>query len=765
MSATSFVPKPPKLAYMNDGLKQSRAASASTRRSRPGTAGTAASSPAAGSAAAAASSRPTTAGQRHKRTFLQDNQSADRVLPQPLPPGIPYVASFTTYEDLLDRKILHQSETQQVHLTTDDVRIIYEGKCEDQSLKASWAREMRFLELISSSCRGQFFTLRENGLGPLSSQAISSVLASNESFTILDLSGNRIRDPGAASMATLLESNDTLVHISLKSNDIGADGMCALATALTRNNTLTSLDLGGIRGVNRNHVGARGAEALGNMLMANAVLHTLDLSSNGLGIEGTGLIASGLQENTSLRSLKLACNNIGPDGCRLLASVLQGSCLEHVDLSRNAIGDAGAGHVALAFQAGTEGGEHIVELRLDSNDIRDIGCRSLAPMLRTNVSLKKLHLNHNDLGTGMVDIADALRDNRCITVVKLVDCGLREAEALALASTFTSPTHLQTVAIDKNRLGDKGCAALLKALSTNRRLQVLSMSGCAAGNDSGRALAEMLKTNATLVDINMRQNLMSGESGHALQEELRANSTVRSLDLTFNDIPYLCSVAIDTVLKANNDAWRHGEEPRLEAEIERLDYAQKDLFQVEEEMESERRAIKERGDELVRRKDTARGQQESHKRVLTELQDKHAVLTSRFNDKQDNYRQKEEATFKEQTRLEQKVSQLQNKIDIEREKREKIGKDTERARKHLRMLEEQEEAALKPLKAEYERADTDRASERVDARQAADALMALELRMLQLERTLYGDRAAGGRDTPKGNTPRQGSASRRRSKP
>jgi len=685
------------------------------------------------------------------------------LLPQPLPPGIPYVAAFTTYDDLIERKILSQPEKQQVRLSTDDVRVLYDAKCADQNLKPSWNREMRFLELISTSCRGQHFVLRENALGARTAEAVARVLASNETFTVVDLSGNRIKDEGARALASLLTANDMIVHLGLRSNDIGPDGIVALCDALRGNVTLTSLDLGGIRGINRNHVGGRGAEALGNLLATNAVLHSLDVSSNGLGLEGCGLVAAGLQQNHALRRLYLASNNIGPDGCRLLASVVQDCRLELLDLRRNSIGDVGAAHVAAAFKPGTDGGEAIVTLMLEHNEIREAGARALAPTVRTSQSLRHLYLSHNNMGPGLAVVFEALRDNRKLQSLHAVQTGIQEAEAKALAKSLEGGSGLEHLDISRNRMPDSAGVALFKALTHNGRLQHLNAAGCSLGNETATALASMMRYNKDLTSISLKQNLFSGAVGDVILEELKAHPHVRSLDLAYNDIPYLSQTGIHAALARNVELWKGGEGERWAKKVNDLAFAKKELFQVDEDIVSERRACAEKQDELARRRETARGQAEMNRRVLRELEEKLAGVKAVFSGRQDTYRRHEDEIIQSRQKMEGRVTQLNRRIDAERERTERLIKDAERLRKQLRQAEEQQAVALKPMMKELEAVDAERQSDLADARWQAEITEEFQQRLLVLERALKvaPDRrakaaAAAGSGNPSANpTPRR----------
>lgn len=106
------------------------------------------------------------------------------------------------------------------------------------------------------------------------------------SHTFLDLSANCIRDAGAEALATSIRLNPSLIALVLKSNDIGPDGGAALFRAAAQSSTLTSLDLSGVSGVNRNHIGLKGCKALGEALQSNPVLNAVNLEENGIGLLG-----------------------------------------------------------------------------------------------------------------------------------------------------------------------------------------------------------------------------------------------------------------------------------------------------------------------------------------------------------------------------------------------------------------------------------------------------------------------------------------------
>ena len=114
------------------------------------------------------------------------------------------------------------------------------------------------------------------------------------SHTGLDLSANCIRDAGAEALAAAVRCNKNLTALVLRSNDIGPHGGAALLNAIARNHCITMVDLSGISGVNRNHIGTKGCRALCEVLHSNPCLVSLNVDENGFGPIGVEQFAPGV---------------------------------------------------------------------------------------------------------------------------------------------------------------------------------------------------------------------------------------------------------------------------------------------------------------------------------------------------------------------------------------------------------------------------------------------------------------------------------------
>ena len=135
--------------------------------------------------------------------------------------------------------------------------------------------------------------------------------------TILNLRGNEISDPGAASLAGAISGNRTLTNLNLGFNCISDSGATSLSKALSNNSTLTNLDL------SANDIGITGATSLSEALSNNLTLTDLNLSVNKIGNTGATSLSKALSNYSTLTDLNLSVNKIGNTGATSLSKALQ----------------------------------------------------------------------------------------------------------------------------------------------------------------------------------------------------------------------------------------------------------------------------------------------------------------------------------------------------------------------------------------------------------------------------------------------------------
>ncbi|KAK3286029.1 hypothetical protein CYMTET_6392 [Cymbomonas tetramitiformis] len=170
-------------------------------------------------------------------------------------------------------------------------------------------------------------------------------------LAIVNCSGCRVGDRGAAALAHSLTQTTTLRVLKLEGVGIGELGSCTLASAMMENASLEELDL------RSNTIGIRGAAAIGRALQMSVSLTSLDLAQNRLLDAGGALVAEALLENSTLRRLDLSSNQLADRTCLMLRATLCSTSfrqLEALLLNHNPFGHVGGGYLADVLLVNTQ---------------------------------------------------------------------------------------------------------------------------------------------------------------------------------------------------------------------------------------------------------------------------------------------------------------------------------------------------------------------------------------------------------------------------
>lgn len=668
------------------------------------------------------------------RVFLKDRAVSQVKLPQLLPKGIPYAANFISFQQLNDDGVLLGGPGEEVSITSQELRILYQAKCIDQDLVPSLEREVRFMELVSANCKGNFFCLPENGFGVYSADAITHVLSGNKRYSILDLSGNRLRDEGAKSLAQLLTVNRTLVHIGLSSNDIGPIGGAALAEALEKNKTVVSLDLGAKSGVNGNHIGTKGAEGLGKLLGKNQVMSRLNISSNGLGAKGLEFVAAGLLNNETLTHFDASNNNLGEEGAAIVAKILSHGTITHFTAKRNGLSDRGGRVIFEAIQQSIDSEVDVLqELDMENNDLETLTARALQRVLSSSTCLKKLQISGNHFGSSTKYIAQGLGENKHLTHLSICECDVRETEGAHFGAALVANSSLLMLDMSRNKLKDVGAKEIAKGMNANKGLLTLNLSGNKISDVGGKALAQFLLVNSTLQNLNLRRNAMSSATGELFNENLRSNTTIEVMDVTYNDFSYKCFMGIKTTLARNAGSNKQLKVPKLMAEIESLAPKEKELATVQEEIDMERRIIRDRSEQLLRKSEEGRVVADKMRRDIADVEKMLGKIRTQCESAEDIFRRTEDKVTNEIAMLKMKKGNLDSRIQQERDKIDRMQRDMERMRRQIKTIEDAENETFASLNTELTDTATDRDREMNDAKYEAEKLAAMELKKTELE--------------------------------
>jgi Ran GTPase-activating protein (RanGAP) involved in mRNA processing and transport len=183
---------------------------------------------------------------------------------------------------------------------------------------------------------------------------------------------------------------------------------------------------------------------------ASSKVKKLDLALCGLATQAAEVIASSLRSNSEVTELDLSGNTgIGARGTQALVEILcVNAALKVLWLNRCCVGDEGAGHLAVALRQNRT----LDMLLLGGNGIRHVGAAAIAAMLPFNQTLKSLQLNDNLLGDDGVDVL-----SKAVPLSGLRDMWLnrtcfRYRGCAALVEMLKNGSRLQGLQVTENHM-------------------------------------------------------------------------------------------------------------------------------------------------------------------------------------------------------------------------------------------------------------------------------------------------------------------------
>ncbi|XP_072517591.1 uncharacterized protein [Salminus brasiliensis] len=453
--------------------------------------------------------------------------------------------------------------------------------------------------LKDSHCRPEKIKLNNSRITEEGCAALSAALSSNPShLKELDLSGNKLGNPGVKQICNLLKILDCrLAKLNLSDCSVTQEGYKHLASALKSNPSshLTELDLRG------NDPGDTGVKKLTDLVEdSNCKLKTLRLLKTAAAEEAWTSLSSALRINILLLTeLKLSRNPAGPSGdsrvkllcavlqdthcklrrlwindddlteesCSALATVLTSSTLTELDLSSNNLQDSGVKELcsglkdplcklkklSLSFCRITEGGyaalasalesssSALTELDLRGNDPGDTGVKQLTGLFM-NTKKKLRLLKSNAAEEAYTYFKQKLgKDPLLQTELDLSQTEPKKIRVDQLSALLEDPhCRLQKLTMYKSSsITERDCADLISALTVNpSHLRELDLKENKLDQAGLQKLCDLLKnSHCRLEKLSLRGCCLSGEGYEALASALKSNpsSVMTELDLRGND--------------------------------------------------------------------------------------------------------------------------------------------------------------------------------------------------------------------------------------
>jgi Ran GTPase-activating protein (RanGAP) involved in mRNA processing and transport len=485
---------------------------------------------------------PSSLRNKKMRLFVASNDD-EGTLPRPLSPGLAYAAKIADFEELVQRNIWDLPPESRTFLTHAQVEMIFRAKCQDQKCPINFDRAQRFHTLISEKCQGQWFVLRQCGLGINSLRAICNVLESDTNITHLDLSGNTFGEEAGEHFERLLAVNRSLIVLRLQSVNIGA-GIEPVARALRTNSTLTAIDLSGIPGITRNTIWGNSVDSIVKMIEENKVLSNLNMANCGLQ-RSSPIVIKACTNHAALTSLNLSGNTLKDEGCTAVKAFFASATCKLLSLSlvENQITCRGAVRLADALRVECPGSQSLEELHLANNEIGSKGCEALANAIREHPKLRLLDLSHNmllklgvdengyrlpDSNEGLASLFLALESAPALRVCLLGNCGIVSSMPQAVVPSLARMS-LEHLSLCENRFGDAGGLLIAEGLQRNQSLERLDISQCAM-DASMTQIAASIANHKKLKHVKLAQGQWD-VYGCGIIEAVRHNTVLLSIDL------------------------------------------------------------------------------------------------------------------------------------------------------------------------------------------------------------------------------------------
>jgi Ran GTPase-activating protein (RanGAP) involved in mRNA processing and transport len=274
-------------------------------------------------------------------------------------------------------------------------------------------------------------------------------------------------------------------------------------------------------------------EALNN----NTFICKLVLQENRISLASCKRIFDLLLSHPKLNNLEITDNQLGDDALeylsRILCEIPPNRELISLTLRKNAIGPAGAGHLAHALERNVP--VHWLDLRYNSG-ITDCGVARLALALPKNTHLGGLDLIQSGCGdSGAFALADALSENATVSTLLLQDM-LSLSAVHSLGTLLASPScRLESLYLWSCALNDK-IDVLCRSLRDNRSISTLALSYNKINDQGGLFLSDMILRNRSIVKLHLGANRFTPQTTAYLGVALGKNSTITFLDLSRNDI-------------------------------------------------------------------------------------------------------------------------------------------------------------------------------------------------------------------------------------
>mmetsp|Transcript_30898 Transcript_30898/g.81110 ORF Transcript_30898/g.81110 Transcript_30898/m.81110 type:complete len:1322 (-) Transcript_30898:1907-5872(-) len=306
------------------------------------------------------------------------------------------------------------------------------------------------------------------------------------------------------------------------------------------------------------HIGDKGAMALGVILSRNTSVRSVNVAKNEVGDAGFAVMVDGIEQSEQLDPSGLADEwsdeeeEGGSEGSmrreeevaerkelKRLAQ-LGGCIIDSINVSENRITYKGIERLAklLSFE-----GKDLYErpllnhrlrtLILSGNRIGDRGVTVLTSSLIGNVALRKLHLSRVGMGMGGCrGVGDLLVASDMLVDVDVSWNRISAEGVEPICAGMKSSSSLRVINLSWNALGDAGAVSVAEALTENQSLEVIDVSSNRFSYNAAASLAGALSSSdSSLRQLKIEGNNLTREGCIVLMSCLQSNPMLEAIEM------------------------------------------------------------------------------------------------------------------------------------------------------------------------------------------------------------------------------------------
>lgn len=245
-------------------------------------------------------------------------------------------------------------------------------------------------------------------------------------------------------------------------------------------------------------------------------------------------------------------HGLSPTAAKAIALVLRNNIsLEKLNLDGNWIGSEGGECMARML----EENEYITELSLADNKLGTEGARSICRMLNINAGLRKINLSGNEfVDTDAAFFASILENNKYLKDLNLSHNMFGEEGGAILGAAIGANDILDVIDLSWNHLRQKGAVAVANGIKENVGLKRINLSWNGFGPEGGVAIADALTTNNSLLEIDISGNRLNADAALRIAKAIFSNDNLRILRMGNNLITTAGAIALAKVINESDSS-------------------------------------------------------------------------------------------------------------------------------------------------------------------------------------------------------------------